>query len=106
MMAGGIHAIQAARTGSCGVLTKMRSPVRLNPVNHSQRVVLATLHVQSDAYLSSIVIGEANTGLLKSFLYFQDRGEIPFHHSLILLDTSQSCETDAGLSGKPVLTPA
>jgi hypothetical protein len=105
MMAGASKRSSLLEPDHAAVLTKMRSPVRLNPVNHSH-VVSATLHVQSDAYLSGIVFGEANAGLLKSFLYFQDRGEIPFHHSLILLDTSQSCETDAGLSGKPVLTPA
>jgi hypothetical protein len=72
MMAGASTRSRLLELDHARVLTKMRSPVRLNPVNHSQRVVLATLHVQSDAYLSGIVFGEANTGLLKSFLYFED----------------------------------
>jgi hypothetical protein len=47
--------------------------------------------VQSDAYLSGIVFGEANTGLLKGFLYFEDGREISFHNALVLFDALQGC---------------
>ena len=49
--------------------------------------------------LSGIVFREMNTGVLKSFLYFEDGCEIPFHCSLGLFGPSQSCKTDAGLTG-------
>jgi hypothetical protein len=55
-------------------------------------------HFQPDADLSGI-FGEMNTGVLKSFLYFEDGCEIPFHCSLGLFGPSQSCKTDAGLTG-------
>jgi hypothetical protein len=49
--------------------------------------------------LSGIVFREMNTGVLKSFLYFEDGCEIPFHCSLGLFGPSQSCKTDAALKG-------
>jgi len=56
-------------------------------------------HFQPNADLSAIVFREMDTGLLKSFLYFEDGCEIPFHCSLGLFGPSQSCKTDAGLTG-------
>jgi hypothetical protein len=42
----------------------------------------------SDANLSGIIFHEVNAGLLKSFLYFEDRGKISFHDPLVLFDAS------------------
>jgi hypothetical protein len=63
-------------------------------------------HFQPNADLSAIVFREMYTGLLKSFLYFEDGWEISFHRSLVLFDPPQSCQADSGLTGKPVLAPA
>jgi hypothetical protein len=41
---------------------------------------------QSDANLSGVIFHEVNSGLLESFLYFEDRGEIAFYNPLGLLD--------------------
>jgi hypothetical protein len=47
-----------------------------------------------------------NTGLLESFLYFEDRREISFHYSVALFNALQSCRTDPRAARKLVLTPA
>ena len=49
---------------------------------------------QSDTDLSGIIFGEANSGFLRSFLYFEDRGEMSFHDSVVLFDALQSCWAD------------
>ena len=61
---------------------------------------------QSDANLSGITFGEVNAGLLKSFLYFEDRGKISFHNPLGLFDAPQCCKADVRPAGELILAPA
>ena len=61
---------------------------------------------QPDADLSGIVFDEMNTGLLESFLYFEDRREISFHYSVALFNALQSRRTDPRAARELVLTPA
>jgi hypothetical protein len=64
------------------------------------------LAFQSDAKLSEIIFDEVNAGLLKSFLYFEDRGKISFHDPLVLFDALQGCQADPSPPGELVLAPA
>ena len=61
---------------------------------------------KSDANFTAFVIGEANSGLLKYFLYFEDRGEVSFHYPFILLDALKRRQADPGAAGKLTLAPA
>jgi hypothetical protein len=63
-------------------------------------------YLQTDANFTAFVIGEANSGLLKYFLYFEDRGEVPFHYPFILLDALKRRQADPGAAGKLTLAPA
>jgi len=44
---------------------------------------------QTDANLSSIILDEMNTGLLKSFLYFDDSRELPFLNAFVSFNSLQ-----------------
>jgi hypothetical protein len=61
---------------------------------------------QSDAKLSGLTFVELNASLLKSFLYFEDRGKISFHDPLVLFDALQGCQADPCPPGELVLAPA
>jgi hypothetical protein len=43
-------------------------------------------YLQTDADLSSFIVGEQNAGLFKCLLYFEDGGEVFFHDAFVLLD--------------------
>jgi len=64
------------------------------------------LTFQSDANLSEIIFDEVNASLLKSFLYFEDRGKISFHNPLGLFDAPQCCKADVCPAGELILAPA
>jgi hypothetical protein len=64
------------------------------------------LCLQSDTNLSSIIFGEANAGVLKRFLYFQDSREISFHDSFLLFNALQGCQAHPGPACKLDLAPA
>jgi len=64
------------------------------------------LTFQSDANLSEIIFDEVNASLLKSFLYFEDRGKISFHNPLGLFDAPQCCKADLCPAGELILAPA
>ena len=63
-------------------------------------------HFQPNADLSAIVFREMDTGLLKSFLYFKDRGKVSFHNPLGLFDPPQCCQADLCPAGELILAPA
>jgi hypothetical protein len=63
-------------------------------------------YLQTDANFTGFVIGEANSGLFKYFLYFEDRGEVSFHYPFILLDALKRRQADPGAAGKLTLAPA
>jgi len=46
-------------------------------------------HFQSDADLTSIIFDEMNTGLLKSFLYFDDSRKLSFLNAFVSFNTLQ-----------------
>ena len=62
--------------------------------------------LQTNADLSSSIIGEENAGLFKCLLYLEGGGEVSFHDSLVLFDALQSRQPNPGRSGKLVLAPA
>jgi hypothetical protein len=77
---------------------------RRNPHSFSDCLLLVDL--QSDADLSGFIVGKMNAGLFKGLLYLEDGGEISFHHSVVLFNAPQSCQTNTRPSGKLVLAPA
>ena len=62
-------------------------------------------YVQTDANFASFIIGEMNAGVLKSFLYLEDRGEVSFHDPFILFDALKRRQPNTGDAGKFTLTP-
>jgi hypothetical protein len=62
--------------------------------------------VQSDANLSGIIVDEMNAGLLKSHLYFENRGKVSFHDPLVLLNALQGCQADPRPTRELALAPA
>jgi len=46
-----------------------------------------------------------NAGVLKRFLYFDDRREIPFHESFVLFNALKSCYAHPGPACELALTP-
>ena len=63
-------------------------------------------YLQTDADFSGFIVGEVNAGLFKGFLYLEDRGEISFHNSFILLDPLKRRQPNPGGTGKLTLAPA
>jgi hypothetical protein len=74
---------------------------RKPPPTHS---TLACLQTDSD--FAGFIISELNAGLLKGVLYLEDRGEVSFHDSFILLDPLEGRQPYAGSAGKLILAPA
>jgi hypothetical protein len=72
----------------------------------SQGKSISSPYFQSDANLSGVIFHEVNAGLLKSFLYFEDRGKISFHDPLVLFDALQRCQADPRPAGELALAPA
>jgi hypothetical protein len=62
--------------------------------------------LQTDSDFAGFVVGEMNAGLFKNFLYLEDRGEISFHNSFILLDPLKGCQADTGGACELTLAPA
>ena len=62
--------------------------------------------LQTDPDFAGLIISELNAGLLKDVLYLEDRGEVSFHDSFILLDALEGREPNAGGAGKLSLAPA
>jgi hypothetical protein len=62
------------------------------------------LHTDSD--FAGFVVGEMNAGPFKNFLYLEDRGEISFHNSFILLDPLKGRQADTGGACELTLAPA
>ena len=85
----------AANSATCGA--SPRNP----PPTHS---TLACL--QTDCDFAGFIIGKLNAGLLKDVVYLEDRGEVSFHDSFILLDPLEGRQPDPGSAGKLALAPA
>ena len=62
--------------------------------------------LQTDSDFAGFIISELDAGLLKDVLYLEDRGEVSFHDSFILLDSLEGRQTNAGGAGKLTLAPA
>src|SRR5215469_4611739 len=62
--------------------------------------------LQTDSDFAGFIISELNAGLLKDVLYLEDRGEVSFHDSIILLDPLEGRQPNAGGAGKLTLAPA
>ena len=62
--------------------------------------------LQTDSDFAGFIISELNAGPLKDVLYLEDRGEISFHDSFILLDPLEGRQPNAGSAGKLTLAPA
>ena len=61
--------------------------------------------MQTDANFAGFVVSEMNAGLLKSFLYLEDRREVSFHDSFILFDALKRRQANARDAGEFTLTP-
>jgi len=55
--------------------------------------------LQTDSDFAGFIISELNAGLLKDVLYLEDRGEVSFHDSFILLDPLEGRQPNAGGAG-------
>ena len=62
--------------------------------------------LQTDPDFAAFIISELNAGLLKDFLNLEDRGEVSFHDSFILLDPLEGRQPNPGGAGKLTLAPA
>jgi hypothetical protein len=62
--------------------------------------------LQTDSDFAGFIISELNAGLLKDVLYLEDRGEVSFHDSFILLDPLEGRQPNPGGAGKLTLAPA
>jgi hypothetical protein len=62
--------------------------------------------LQADTNFAGFIVAEMNTSFFKGSLYFEDRGEITFPNSLILLDPLKRRQSDPGRLGKLTLAPA
>src|SRR6516225_1919358 len=78
----------AVNSATCGA--SPRNP----PPTHS---TLACLQTDSD--FAGFIISELNAGLFKDVLYLEDRGEVSFHDSFILLDPLEGRQPNAGGAG-------
>jgi hypothetical protein len=67
--------------------------------------VSTLVFLQTNADFAGFIVAEFNAGLLESLLYLEDRGEIPFHNPLILLDPLQRRQPHACVASKLVLVP-
>ena len=61
---------------------------------------------QTDADLSSFIVGEENAGFFKCILYFEGSGKVSFHNSLSLLDPLQRRQADPSHASELALAPA
>src|ERR1700751_1359790 len=62
--------------------------------------------LQTDCHFAGFIIGKLNAGLLKNLLYLEDRGEVSFHDSFILVDPLERRQLNSGGVGKLTLAPA
>jgi hypothetical protein len=85
----------AVNSATCGA--SARNP----PPTHS---TLACLQTDSD--FAGFIISELNACLLKDVLYLEDRREVSFHDTFILLDPLEGRQPNAGGAGKLTLAPA
>jgi hypothetical protein len=101
-----------AHAGSATVLVDECTPmVAVNSATSgalaSESATNSTLAcLQTDSDFAGFIISELNAGLLKDVLYLEDRGEVSFHDSFILLDPLEGRQTHAGGAGKLTLAPA
>ena len=84
----------AVNLATCGA--SPRNP----PPTHS---TLACL--QTDSNFAGFIISELDAGLLKDVLYLEDRGEVSFHDSFILLDPLEGRQPNPSGAGKLTLAP-
>ena len=74
--------------------------------SHDDTFHSTVAYLQTDAYLAGFIVGEANVGLFKGFLYLEHGGEISFHDSFILLDPLEGRQPNPGGASKLALAPA
>ena len=64
------------------------------------------VHLQTDADFPRVTVGKNNTGLLKGFLYLENRRKVSFYDSIILLDALKCRQANPRRSGELSLAPA
>ena len=64
------------------------------------------VHLQTDADFPRVTVGKNNTGLLKGFLYLENRRKVSLYDSIILLDALKCRQANPRRSGELSLAPA